>query len=70
MLRNSEEKNYEHKEFLENNMNINSGDNSYEKSEDISNMMTSLNFKENTNNAPLNNSNVVSNLNSQNYEYK
>ena len=51
-------------------MNTNSGDNSYEKSEDISNMMTSLNFKDNANNIPTNNNNVATNPNSQNYEYK
>lgn len=43
-------------------MNINSQDNSYEKNEDISSMMTNLNVRENT--SGMTNSNVTSNKNS------
>ena len=53
----------EHKDF-EQNININSGDNSYEKSEDISSMMTNLNVRENTILPGLGSSSLSNNKNS------
>jgi hypothetical protein len=45
-------------------MNINSGDNSYEKSEDISSMMTNLNVRENTHFSGLGTSTLTNTKNS------